>query len=74
MSTILITRHKLSPVAGSYSRGPAWRWTYDYSVDGATVVGYGPGLASLRRLCREKWPTAEVVCAWERAEPAAAAE
>jgi hypothetical protein len=67
VSTVLITRRKLAPVAGFYSRGPAWRWTYTYSVDGEAAVEYGPGLASLRRLCREKWPTAEVVCDWEQA-------
>lgn len=73
MNKVLILREKLVPSPGSYSRGPAWRWTYSYSVDGANPVEYGTGLTALRRLCRERWPSAEVICAWEQDRPAAGA-
>jgi len=38
--------------------GPAWRWVYSYSINGARPVEYGTGLASLRRMLREKFDVA----------------
>lgn len=60
---IRIERGKLYP---SVSRpGPAWLWTYTYSIDGGPVSLYGTGLASLRRMLREKYAEATVIEAWK---------
>lgn len=52
---IVITRAKLYPVVAR--PGPAWQWTYSYTVDGGPPRTYGTGLASLRRMLREKFGT-----------------
>jgi hypothetical protein len=65
MPTVVITRSQLYP---SVARpGPAWRWTYDYTVDGGPVCQYGTGLASLRRRLREKYGRdVEVIESWKQ--------
>lgn len=52
---ILITRARLYPVVAR--PGPAWQWSYAYTVDGGPRCQYGPGLVSLRRMLREKFGT-----------------
>ena len=64
VAEIRITRSRLEPVPGRALR-VAWKWTYDYSVDGAPPVQYGTSLASLRERLRRKFPTAEIVKDWE---------
>ncbi|MGW1436792.1 hypothetical protein ACWD7M_16275 [Streptomyces griseus] len=53
---VVITRAKLYPEVAH--AGPAWRWTYNYTVDGGPVCQYGPGLESLRSMLRRKFGTA----------------
>lgn len=52
---VVITRAKLYPAVAR--PGPAWQWTYRYTVDGGPVCQYGTGLASLRRMLRERFGT-----------------
>lgn len=62
---IVITRAKLYP---EVSRpGPAWQWSYHYTVDGGPNCQYGPGLASLRDMLRRKFGTTGVE-AWKNQE------
>ncbi|PPS89590.1 hypothetical protein [Streptomyces sp. MH60] len=66
---VLITRHKLYPEVAR--RGPAWRWTYDYAVNGAAAIGYGTGLESLRDMLRSKYGRrVRIVEGWKTAVPA----
>lgn len=60
---IRITRAKLYPVVSR--PGPAWRWTYSYSVDGAAEHEYGTGLQSLRSMLRRNFKDAEVIVSWD---------
>ena len=60
--TVMITRAKLYPVVAR--PGPAWRWSYSYSIDGASAIGYGTGLASLRDMLRHKLGKARITTDW----------
>ncbi|MDH6141129.1 hypothetical protein P3T35_003142 [Kitasatospora sp. GP30] len=64
--TVVITRSQLYPEVAR--PGPAWRWTYDYTVDGGPVCQYGTGLASLRRMLREKFGArnVDIVETWKQ--------
>jgi hypothetical protein len=64
--TVVITRAQLYPEV-AYA-GPAWRWTYDYTIDGGPVCQYGPGLTSLRRMLREKFGArnVDIVETWKQ--------
>lgn len=65
-TTIVIERFKLlpSPVR-SYVH--AWKWTYNYRVDGGPECQYGPGLTELRSMLKRKFPGARIVESWKSA-------
>lgn len=66
---ILITRSKLYPEVAR--PGPAWRWSYDYRVNGGPVCQYGPGLDSLRDMLRRKYGRgARIEEGWKPQTPA----
>ncbi|WP_108934514.1 hypothetical protein [Streptomyces ardesiacus] len=64
--TVTITRHKLYPEVAR--PGPAWRWSYNYRVDGGPVCQYGPGLVSLRDMLRFKFRDVRIVETWQKAQ------
>lgn len=59
MNAIVITRAKLYPVAAR--PGPAWLWSYHYTVDNGSVCQYGTGLASLRQMLKRKFGSDAVI-------------
>ena len=65
VTTVVISRSQLYP---SVARpGPAWAWSYDYTVDGGPACQYGTGLVSLRRRLREKYGRdVEVIESWKQ--------
>jgi hypothetical protein len=66
---VLITRSRLYPEVAR--PGPAWRWTYEYAVNGAPAIGYGTGLASLRDMLRRKYGRrVRIVEGWKTTMPA----
>ncbi|MFI5895695.1 hypothetical protein ACIA5D_36930 [Actinoplanes sp. NPDC051513] len=61
--TIVVERFKLYP---QVSRpGPAWQWSYNYTVDSGPLCQYGPGLASLRGRLKLKFPGARIIETWK---------
>ena len=68
---VVISRAKLYPEVAR--PGPAWRWSYTYSVDGGPRCQYGPGLASLRDRLRRKYGTPGVE-AWKTQQPRTSGE
>lgn len=62
MSEIRITRFKNYPVVSR--PGPAWRWSYNYTVNGV-LNQYGTSLTSLLRRLVAKFPDATIVKTWE---------
>ena len=64
--TVVITRSQLYPEVAH--PGPAWRWSYDYTVDGGPLCQYGTGLTSLRRMLREKFGArnVDIVETWKQ--------
>lgn len=63
MTEIRVERSKLYPCVAR--RGPAWKWSYNYFVDGGPVCQYGPGLADLRSMLKRRFPSARIVWTWE---------
>ena len=64
MTTITVTRAKLYAPPGRAARF-AWKWSYDYRVGDGPNCQYGPGLADLRAMLRERFPGATIVEAWK---------
>lgn len=69
---VVLTRSQLYPEVAR--PGPAWVWTYDYAVNGAPAIGYGPGLASLRDMLRHKFGRDVIIVESWKAQQAAPAD
>jgi hypothetical protein len=61
--TVKIQRAKLYPTVSR--PGPAWLWTYRYSVDGAPYAEYGTGLTSLRSMLKRYFKDAKIIEEWK---------
>ncbi|MFJ4902943.1 DUF6011 domain-containing protein [Streptomyces sp. NPDC088727] len=61
---VVLTRSKLYPEIAR--PGPAWRWSYNYTVNGGPNCQYGTGLTSLRDMLRRKFGrTVRIVEEWK---------
>lgn len=61
---VTVERFQLYPAGGGNYRS-AWRWSYNYRIDGGALCQYGTGLKSLRSLLKDKFSGARVVESWK---------
>lgn len=45
----------------------AWKWLYEYSLDGAPSIMYGTGLTDLRDMLKRRFRPTSIRCDWRAA-------